>query len=572
MRRDLFASALSIIAVSFVIGSTLPAVAQRGADWRICGQVPDRTAWLSACTRIIERGSREPVKGRAMAYYYRAAAKGQMGDFADAIRDYDESIRIDPAYSGAYTNRGAALNELGEHDRAIRDLDEAIRLDPKDASAYGNRAFAYDKKGDLDRAIRDYDEAVRLDRTVLNLGNRAHPLTEKGQYDRALRDLDEALRIAPNEFGVLAFRGFVHLQAGRLDAAIRDLDQAIRLQPRLADGFSTRGETYRRQGNLDRALADVNEAIRLDSRSTLAFTSRGLIYEERGEPERAAADFKAALASPSAQTENRLARTQARERLAALEAAPAPRPAASTAVVASAVPGRRIALVIGNAAYRGVPALDNPRRDAAAIAAALKAVGFQTVRLEGDLAREKLIDALRGFAREAASADWAVIYYAGHGLEVGGTNYLVPIDAKLESDRDVQYEAVALEQVLGAVDGAKKLRLVILDACRDNPFVSRMKRMVASRSIGRGLARVEPDGGTLVAYAAKSGEIALDGSGTNSPFVSALVKHLPTPGLEIGKLFRQVRDDVLTATGRKQEPFVYGSLPGEDFFFVVGAR
>src|SRR5262249_3483399 len=104
---------------------------------------------------------------------------------------------------------------------------------------------------------------------------------------------------------------------------------------------------------------------------------------------------------------------------------------------------------------------------------------------------------------------------------------------------------------------------------RDNPFARQMRRTVATRSIGRGLARVEPDGGTLVAYAAKDGQIALDGDGTTSPFATALIKRLPTPGVEVGKLFRLVRDDVLSATGRKQEPFVYGSLPGEDFFFVA---
>jgi uncharacterized caspase-like protein len=124
--------------------------------------------------------------------------------------------------------------------------------------------------------------------------------------------------------------------------------------------------------------------------------------------------------------------------------------------------------------------------------------------------------------------------------------------------------------VLGSVEAARKLRLVILDACRDNPFVRQMRRTVASRSIGRGLGAIEPEGGTLVAYAAKHGQVALDGEGTNSPFVAALVQRLPTPGMEINKLFRVVRDDVIAATGRKQEPFVYGSLPGEDFFFVAG--
>jgi uncharacterized caspase-like protein len=175
------------------------------------------------------------------------------------------------------------------------------------------------------------------------------------------------------------------------------------------------------------------------------------------------------------------------------------------------------------------------------------------------------------FAREAEGADWAVVYYAGHGIEMGGVNYLLPVDARLETDRDAQFEAVPLDQVMSAVDGAKKLRLVLLDACRDNPFARQMRRTTASRSVGRGLARIEPEGGTLVVYAAKHGEVALDGEGGgNSPFVAALVKNLPTPGVEINKLFRLVRDEVMAATGRRQEPFLYGSLPGEDFFFAAG--
>ena len=134
-------------------------------------------------------------------------------------------------------------------------------------------------------------------------------------------------------------------------------------------------------------------------------------------------------------------------------------------------------------------------------------------------------------------------------------------------------KAVPLEQVLNAAERAKKLRLVILDACRDNPFANQMKRAltVASRSVSRGLAAVEPEAGTLVVYAAKDGETALDGDGINSPFASALVKNLPTPGLEVRRLFDFVRDDVMEATGRKQKPFSYGSISGrQDFYFVAG--
>ena len=147
-------------------------------------------------------------------------------------------------------------------------------------------------------------------------------------------------------------------------------------------------------------------------------------------------------------------------------------------------------------------------------------------------------------------------------------NYLVPIDAKLATDRDVTFEAIPLDQVLQAVDGARKLHLVILDACRANPFVHTMTRSLAiTRSVGSGLAAIEPERATLVAYAAKDGHAAIDGTDGNSPFVAALLKYLETPSLEINLLFRKVRDDVLAATGKRQEPFTYGSLPSEPFYF-----
>ena len=158
-----------------------------------------------------------------------------------------------------------------------------------------------------------------------------------------------------------------------------------------------------------------------------------------------------------------------------------------------------------------------------------------------------------------------MIYYAGHGMEIDGTNYVVPVDARLLADRDVPDEAISLSRFLDAVDGAKQLKLIILDACRDNPFLSKMKMSVASRSISRGLARIEPEGSTLVAYAAKNGQLAMDGKGANSPFVTALVSRMLTPGLEIRKVFGLVRDDVLAATRRQQEPSIYGSLGGDDY-------
>jgi hypothetical protein len=231
-------------------------------------------------------------------------------------------------------------------------------------------------------------------------------------------------------------------------------------------------------------------------------------------------------------------------------------------------PERRIALVIGNGKYATHASLDNPRNDAEAVSATLREIGFQSVTTLLDGGRDKMVEALQSFATEAEDADWAMVYFAGHGIEVSGTNYLVPVDAKLKVDRDVQFEAVALDHVLSSVESARKLRLVALDACRDNPFISQMRRTLVSRSIGRGLAPIETDRSMLVFFAAKHGQFSLDRvDGNNSPFTTSLVRWMKEPGIEINKVLRHVRDDVLKVTQRSQEPYQYGSLSSDDFYF-----
>jgi len=230
-----------------------------------------------------------------------------------------------------------------------------------------------------------------------------------------------------------------------------------------------------------------------------------------------------------------------------------------------ALADKRVAFVIGNSSYQNVGALTNPANDATAITEMFKKAAFDVVESRRDLKNTEMRRALRDFTEKARDADIAVIYYAGHGIEVDGTNYLIPVDAALERDTDAYDEAIALDRILQAIEPAKQLRLVILDACRDNPFAKSMKRTVASRSLGRGLAGVEPSRpNTLIAFAAKGGSTASDGDSKNSPFTTALLRHLVTPGLELGKAFRLVRDDVMNATANKQEPFVYGSLGGND--------
>ncbi len=230
---------------------------------------------------------------------------------------------------------------------------------------------------------------------------------------------------------------------------------------------------------------------------------------------------------------------------------------------------RRVALVLGISKYAQVAPLGNPVRDADAMSAVFKTAGFDHVVNERDLNIAGLRRAVRDFADRVRDADIAVIYYAGHGIEVDGTNYLVPADAKLASDFDIEDETMSLDRLLKTLEPARRLRLVILDACRDNPFTRIMKRSVATRSVGRGLAKIEPvTSDTLIAFAAKAGGVAADGEGANSPFATALVNHIAEPGLDLRIALGRVRDDVMLATGSRQEPFVYGSLGGQTMSLV----
>jgi uncharacterized caspase-like protein len=207
------------------------------------------------------------------------------------------------------------------------------------------------------------------------------------------------------------------------------------------------------------------------------------------------------------------------------------------------------------------------------VADALRQAGFETVELT-DLDRNGMAAALRTFRTKASSADWALVYFAGHGIEINRVNYLIPVHAKLADSGDVELETISYQALQNAISGAKALRIIILDACRNNPFKAQMHQTVALRSsLGRGLYRpphTKP--GTLVVYSAKEGEAAVDDvGGVNSPFALAFVKRLKKPGREVRRMFDEVRVDVLEATSNRQQPFTYGSVTERrDFFFVAG--
>lgn len=241
---------------------------------------------------------------------------------------------------------------------------------------------------------------------------------------------------------------------------------------------------------------------------------------------------------------------------------------ALSVVFAGPAEARRIALVMGNADYKIGP-LQNPVKDAAAVAETFeRELGFDKVILRKDLSFDGFRSALNELAREASNADVAVVYFAGHGMEINGKNFLIPVDAKLGRASAVDLEAVPLDTVLAQLDGVRHLKLVILDACRNNPFTGSWKK----RATHRGLARIEPEDSTLVVYAAKDGTTADDGAGRqHSPFTEALLKHIATPNVEVRLLLGRVGDDVAAATNHQQQPHVYGTLGGREHYLLSKA-
>ncbi len=243
-------------------------------------------------------------------------------------------------------------------------------------------------------------------------------------------------------------------------------------------------------------------------------------------------------------------------------------------IVSPAAAERRLALIIGNAAYEHASPLANPVNDAKSVAATLKSAGFDVI-LGIDLTKGSFDKTLRDFARKLGEADVALLFYAGHGLQVGGRNYLVPVDAKLETERDLDFEAVRLDFLLAQMelDREGKTSLVFLDACRDNPLTRNLARSMGTRStaLRQGLAQVQSGVGTFIAYSTQPGNVALDGSSGNSPFSAALARHAATPGKSLNGVMIEVRKDVIKATEGKQVPWDHSALTGEFYFLQASA-
>ncbi|UQD71693.1 caspase family protein [Bradyrhizobium japonicum] len=552
---------LAILISNAAIAAAEP---QAGDDLATCrDRQAEAQARATACDNLL-KADKLGGKDKSLALVVRGNALINKRDYDRAIEALSSAIDLDPDNVGAINLRGLSHERKGEDDLAMADYNLAIQKRANFGYAYNNRGTIHLRRGALQSALDDFNLSIKYTPTfLLGWTNRARMRTLNRDFDGAIADFAAAEKIDPAAPQIAGNRCITYGMMGKYDQAFADCDGLIQKQPRNTFAINNRAEVNVMKGDFDAALKDYNTVIQLNPNSVRAHSGRGQIYERRKDLAQARADYRAAAYSLTRFDEPDVARARAiaQERLAALTPQA---PAGST--------GRRVALVIGNGAYKNVHALPNPPRDAKMIANVLRDVGFQTVISVSDLSRDKFFEALQTFATEAENADWAVVYYAGHGFEIGGINYLVPVDAKLAADRDAETQAVALEQVIAAVGAARKVRLVMLDACRDNPFAPTMQRTLSLKLVDKGFSNIEPGAGFMVVYAAKHGETALDGDGgADSPFATALAREIKVPKVEIRKLFDIVRDDVWSATKHEQQPFSYGSPPGrEDFYFVAG--
>jgi lipoprotein NlpI len=572
--------AARLVAAVGLILAQIPFVALAD-DANTCGARKGADA-VGACTRLIESGR---AKGDVLYLHYnnRGGAYQSIGTSSDhyrAIDDFTAAIRLDTKLPFAFINRGVSWAMVGAYDRAIDDFAHALRIDPRNARAYNNRGGAYRDRGEFDRAMADFSRAIELDPKLADaLFNRGTVYMQKEDYNRAIADYTAVIRQSPKDILALAVRGRAWsgkddlgranadyeaaLAVSAEDERSRAVQDAVRelLRALLEKRAAIEDEARRnKQAHIEKAEREKHEALE----KQIAKQMQAALEKQAAAEKKEAAEKQAALEKKA------IAEKKAAEKQAALQKSTPYKPE----LVDTAQRIDRIALVIGNAAYHpSLGALTNPSSDANDVAKTLQQLGF-IVWLRLDLGHVEMKEMLTGFARAAQNVETAVVFFAGHGFQYGGSNYLAPVDAPITDDSSIA-KHVSLDWLMASLKAERGFRILIIDACRNNLAVeqaaSRQVPDTRSMLVKRGLSPVTitttwSGGGMLVAFATLPGDVAADGAGRNSPFTHALVKHLPTPGLELRHLFVRVRADVVLVTSNTQIPQVSDALNGEYVF------
>jgi tetratricopeptide (TPR) repeat protein len=572
-----FTGALLLAALALLV--RMPVVAQAD-DSNTCGARRGTDA-VAACTRVIESGR---AKGDVLYLHHnnRGGAYQSIGTSSDhyrAIDDFTAAIRLDAKLPFAFINRGVSWAMVGAYDRAIDDFANALRIDPRNARAYNNRGGAYRDRGEFDRAMADFNKAIALDPKLADaLFNRGTLYMQKEDYNRAIADYTVVIRQSPKDVLALAVRGRAWSGKEDLGRAKADFEAALAVSVEDERSKAVQDAVRELLQALLEKQAAIEDEVRRNKQAEIekAAREKQAALDRQGEQQKqavlekqAAAERKEAAQKQAAREKKAITEKKAAEKQAALQK-PSPIDVKPELV---APPQRtdRIALVIGNAAYHSsLGELANPGNDARDVADALKRLGFN-VWLRLDLEHVEMKEVLSSFARAAQDVETAVVFFAGHGFQYGGTNYLAPVDAPITDDSSIANH-VSLDWMMASLRAERGFRILIIDACRNNLAVEQAASRQAPDSrfilVKRGLSPVTitstwSGGGMLVAFSTLPGDVAADGAGRNSPFAHALVKHLLTPGLELRHLFVRVRADVVLATSNAQIPQVSDALNGE---------
>lgn len=478
------------------------------AEWAACSGT-DRDKAVKACTAIIERKS-ERTTDWHVAYHNRGVAYILKKDFDLAIKDFNEAIRLDPKVAHAYRQRGVAYSFKKDFDLAIKDLTEAIRLKSDDPQTYQARGFVKVSQGRFDAALKDYQAAL------------------------------EAYGTQAPDHKFYRGRGFAFAGTGDHDKAIADFNKSLELAPDDPAALYRRGLSHLAKGDMARAIAD-------QARANALRPEAGDLTAEREQ-------------------------TSAKDKLEALLSG---KQLTFQPMTPPTTPVRRVALVTGNQAYTGsFSPLTTPKADAKAVADALRKAGLAAddVVEAYDLDRKPMIAKLRAFEAKAKTADWSIVFYAGHGIRArSNVDYLIPVDADINQEQDLSDEAVALERVVERISATRRLQLVMFDACRDNALTRKLYERPGKKRSGEASSAPIDAPGLIIAFSAMRGQQAHDGS-EHSPFAVALLAALEKPDTPLDVLLQGIREAVHKATDAEQVPEVFGADYGRGMSFGQGTK
>jgi tetratricopeptide (TPR) repeat protein len=393
-------------------------------------------------------------------------------------------------------------------------------------------------------------QASKKDKAIAHY-NRGNAYANESDDDNAITDYTKSIEFNPKFAFAWFNRGNSHFNNGDLDKAIGDYTAALKLNPRYVPAYINRGNAYRDTGDYAKAFPDYDRALKLEPGNKLAQANREEAKASQAAEPAAGPDVhveEASVSEPTAAKEGQQVATRET-------------PAESTAAAAAIPAGKRVALVIGNSAYTAVQPLKNPKNDAELMAETLRTVGFDVeVLLDADQAGMKR--AMLDFGRKLrGGVDAGLFYYSGHGVQANGRNYLIPVTAAIKDEDEVAIEAVDVNDFLGTMESsASKVNIVVLDACRNNPFPGTF------RSASRGLSVVTAPRGTYIAYSTAPGSVAEDGTGDNSTYTKSLAQAIVAPGMTLEQTFKEVRRLVASATADKQVTWDSSSITGNFYF------